>query len=155
MNVVLVFIRVLEPKLLKSKPSDEVSPSIYSLDFSIHTPFLRFSAGQSSSPDSSFPTCLVVPLSIDEGLYSISLEPLTPSDPRYGELPVFDVTPPGRFSPTTLLLGAVPRSDGEIAFPSWTTEVLSFPLRKGRVIALPAATTMDFDEELKNFSDAL
>jgi hypothetical protein len=125
-----------------------------SLDFSVQNPFLHFSRGQTPSSDFGFPTNLAVPFFIDEGLYSVFFEPVTPSDPWYGELPIFDVTPSGAFSPMTQMLSAVPRRDGDPEFPIWTTEVLSIPPRKGRVIALPAATTMDFDEELKSFSDA-
>ncbi len=89
---------------------------------------------------------------MDDGLYSLSLEPVTASDPRYYTLPVFDVTPPGKFLPVTHMLSASAGSDEAIATLSWTTEVLSpGSSMMGRVLALNAA--LDFDYGLRAFSD--
>jgi hypothetical protein len=139
-----------------------------SVDFSVINPMLRFSSGQSVSSHEDFIgdriENLDVPLIMDAGLYSLVLEPITPSDPRYGFLPIFDVTSPGPFSPFSQCFTAVPQSvspssalepdelDDSFSPQMWTTTVLSVPSRSGRVIAMSAK--MDFDDELRNFSDA-
>jgi hypothetical protein len=66
-----------------------------SLDFSVSKPFLRLARNQSPRLDGVDLDFIKIPLSMDDGLYSLTLEPVTPSDPRYDDLPVFDVTPPG------------------------------------------------------------
>ncbi len=94
-------------------------------------------------------------MEIDEGLYALSLEQITPNDPRFSSLPSYDVTLPGLFVPAALTLGAVSmRSNdgnvgGETIHPPWPTAVLS--PSTGRVLAMNA--TMYFDEELRVFND--
>jgi hypothetical protein len=122
-----------------------------SLNFSVENPFLKFSVPQSQSEEFPFSECFEIPIIMDEGLYSVSLEPVTASDPRYCTLPVFDVTPPGKFVPVTHMSCASAGSDDAVTTLSWTTEVLSPPSTMGRVLALNAA--MDFDHELRAFSD--
>ncbi len=90
------------------------------------------------------------------------LEPISPSDPRYDFLPIFNVTPPGPFTPLSQCFAAVPNLEGAssaleledrcLSPRTWTTTVLSVPSRSGRVLAMSAK--MDFDDELRNFSDA-
>jgi hypothetical protein len=121
-----------------------------SLDFSVTKPFVRLSRNQSERPDCSKLDYIEIPLTMDEGLYSLTLEPVTPSDPRYSDLPIFDVTPPGPFNPLTHQLCAVSGETDEPG-PLWTTAVLSFQTSPGRVIALNAK--LDFDDELRVFSD--
>ena len=121
-----------------------------SLNFSVENPFMKFSAPHSQSEDFPFSDGLEIPIIMDEGLYSVSFEPITASDPRFGTLPVFDVTPPGTFIPITHMLCASAGSDEAVSL-SWTTEVISPPSTMGRVLALNAA--MDFDHELSAFSD--
>jgi hypothetical protein len=132
-----------------------------SVDFSVINPMLRFSSGQSVSSHEDFIgdriENLDVPLIMDAGLYSLVLEPITPSDPRYGFLPIFDVTSPGPFSPFSQCFTAVPQSvspssaleldelDDSFSPQTWTTTVLSVPSRSGRVIAMSAK--MDFDDD--------
>ena len=125
------------------------------LDFSVENPLITFSKSEASNTGLSYHEILEVPLEIDEGLYALSLEPITPNDPRFTSLPSYDVTLPGLFVPAALTLGAVSLRDhdggvgGEIMSPLWTTAVLS--PSTGRVLAMNA--TMDFDEELRAFSD--
>jgi hypothetical protein len=88
---------------------------------------------------------------MDDGLYSLTLKPVTPSDPRYDDLPVFDVTPPGQFIPINQLLCAVPGTLDEVTSAVWITEVLSSLPAMGRVLALNSK--LEFDEELLSFSD--
>jgi hypothetical protein len=123
-----------------------------SVDFSVEKPFLRFSGAQSQSPDQPFFDFMEVPLCMDDGLYSLSLEPVSPSDPRYGTLPVFDVTPQGPFVQLSHMLRAVPGPADLPHPPVWTTEILSVPSLVGRVMALNSS--LDFDDELRVFSDA-
>jgi len=122
-----------------------------SLNFSVDNPFLKFSMLQSQCENFSFSDWFEIPIIMDEGLYSLSLEPITASDPRYCTLPVFDVTPPGKFVPATHMLSASAGSDDAFTTPSWTTEVLSPASTMGRVLALNAA--LDFDHGLRAFSD--
>jgi hypothetical protein len=122
-----------------------------SLDFSVTKPFLRFSRDQPECHDSFQSDVIDIPLSMDDGLYSLALEPVTPSDPRYCELPVFDITPSGPFSPLTHQLCAIPRGTDHPGPPVWITEVLSSLPSSGRVIALNSK--LDFDDELRIFSD--
>jgi hypothetical protein len=123
-----------------------------SVNFSVENPFLKFSQSQLQSGDISLLDCFEIPLIMDDGLYSVSLEPVTASDPRYCNLPVFDVTLPGDFVPVTHILCAKTALDKDIGpSPSWTTEVLSPPPPMGRVLALNAS--LDFDHELRGFSD--
>jgi hypothetical protein len=125
------------------------------LDFSVENPFITFSKSKSSDANLLCPEVLDVPLEIDDGLYALSLEPITPNDPRFSSLPSYDVTLPGLFVPAALTLGAISMrsSDGavggETMSPPWTTAVLS--PSTGRVLAMSA--TLDFDEELRAFSD--
>jgi hypothetical protein len=88
---------------------------------------------------------------MDDGLYSVSLEPITANDPRFDSLPVFDVTLPGDFVPVTHILSAMPGSNDDILPPRWTTEILSLSSSMGRVLALNAS--LDFDHKLRAFSD--
>ncbi len=87
------------------------------MDFSVHCPFVRFTRSQSEHSESSVPDFIEINLNIDDGLYSLSLEPVTPSDPRFYELPVFDVTLPGEFSPLNRSLSAVVDNTTIAAFP--------------------------------------
>jgi hypothetical protein len=150
-----------------------------SIDFSLVNPMLKLSTGQLVSSNEDFIAhrnqTLEVPLVMDAGLYSLVLEPISPSDPRYDSLPIFDVTPPGLFCPLTQCLAAVsyleddavdlqltvlkpedrcPTNGEDRCFSKqmWTTTVLSFPTRPSRVLAMPSK--LDFDEELRTFSDS-
>jgi hypothetical protein len=123
-----------------------------SIDFSLQTPFVRFS--QSSQPrDEEFLSDdpLDVPLEIEDGLYSLSLEPITPSDPRFSSLVIFDITPQGPFVPLNHMLRAVPSPMGAALNPIWTTTVLSASPSMGRVLAMNSS--LDFDDEPRSFSD--
>jgi hypothetical protein len=122
-----------------------------SLDFSVTKPFLRFARSQAQGLDGFDDDFIEIPLSMDDGLYSLTLEPVTPSDPRYSNLPVFDVTPPGQFVPISHLLCSVPGVPDDSATAVWTTEILSSPPSVGRVLALNSK--LEFDEELRAFSD--
>jgi hypothetical protein len=122
-----------------------------SLNFSVENPFLKLSMPHLQSEDFPFTDCFEIPIVMDDGLYSISLEPITASDPRYYTLPIFDVTPPGIFVPVTHMLYTSASSDEAVSTLSWTTEILSPPSTMGRVLALNAA--LDFDHELREFSD--
>jgi hypothetical protein len=65
-----------------------------SLDLSVEAPFLRFSRDQLKCRDLSDSNCFEVPLHIEDALFALHLEPVTPNDPRFRDLPIFDVTPP-------------------------------------------------------------
>ena len=71
---------------------------------------------------------------MDDGLYSVSLEPISENDPRFYSLPVFDVTSPGDFVPMSHIFSAMTGLDEGIV-PLWTTEVLSPSSSMGRVLA--------------------
>jgi hypothetical protein len=122
-----------------------------SVNFSVHCPFVRFSRSQSERLDSLAPDFIEMALNIDDGLYSLSLEPVTPSDPRFSELPMYDVTLPGQFCPLNRSLSAVVENTTLAAIPVWTTEILSSSPTSGRVLVLNSG--VDFDDELRIFSD--
>ncbi len=124
------------------------------MDFSIQNPFVLFTRDQSELWDSSVPDFVEISLDIDDGLYSLSLEPVTPSDPRFYDLPTYHVTPSGDFCPLNRSMSAGAEAASlvsGIGVPVWTTEVLSSPPLLGRVLALNAS--LDFDDELRIFSD--
>jgi hypothetical protein len=107
-----------------------------SVDFSVVSPFMRLSLDQSEWSNQSFPDFIEIPMSMDDGLYSLSLEPVTPSDPRYRDLPVYDITPPGEFVPVSHMLCAVPGPSDMSDKPTWTTEVLSSQTKRGEDFGL-------------------
>jgi hypothetical protein len=103
---------------------------------------------------------LKVPLIMDEGLYSLAMEPISPDDPRFGMLPICDVTPPGAFvpvSPRAMVTFAEVEQDSLLQ--TWTTHVLSEPPRVGRILvgrifSLNSQLTQDFNSELTGFCDS-
>ncbi len=56
-----------------------------------------------------------IPLSLNDGLYGFQLEPIQLDDPRYGQYPKREITPPGEF-----IMSEDDRND------SWTAKVLAF-----------------------------
>jgi hypothetical protein len=100
------------------------------IDFSIVSPMVRFPSSQSQGGENLAIDLFEVPLEIDEGLYSISLEPITPNDPRFSTLPGYDVTPSGPFVPLSQMLCAIPGSR-EQYIPTWTTAIISDAPKSG------------------------
>ena len=100
------------------------------IDFSIVSPMVRFPSSQSQGGENLAIDLFEVPLEIDEGLYSISLEPITPNDPRFSTLPCYDVTPSGPFVPLSQMLCAIPGSRGQY-IPTWTTAIISDAPKSG------------------------
>jgi hypothetical protein len=93
------------------------------------------------NPDSESPgeliTTVKIPLTMNEGLYSLFLEPLSPDDIRFTRLPIFDVTSPGPFVPTSqkvyLAAGKMFPEEDPHTVPTWTIQ--------------------DYDVELTGFCD--
>jgi hypothetical protein len=98
-----------------------VSPNIrlYSADNGGH---------RSGKPGQAF---IDVPLEMDDGLYALVLEPVSSDDTRYLSSRIFDLTPPGEYSPVSQKAervdearGSYPRSSSKDCSPS---RVLGFP----------------------------
>jgi hypothetical protein len=68
-----------------------------SVDFSIDSPYLsvHFMANVRSQTRH-----VILPLTMDDGLYSFLAEPIHPNDDRYRALPRFDFTPKGQYGMT-------------------------------------------------------
>ena len=77
-----------------------------SVDFSVQSPGVKFSRSQSEQLNSPGPDFLEFALNIEDGLYSFLVEPISPSDPRFYELPVYNITLPGDFCPLNISLCA-------------------------------------------------
>jgi hypothetical protein len=92
-----------------------------------------------------------IPLEMDDGLYALTMEPVSSDDARYGSTRIFDVTPPGEYTPLTQRadhLGGV----STMARQTWTTMVSPVAPPAGRIVTLVGA--LDFHSELISFSDA-
>ncbi len=92
----------------------------------------------------------IVPLEMDDGLYALVLESVSSDDTRYFSSRIFDLTPPGEYSPVTQ---KAERSDDSVKTicGMWTTMRLPATPPVGRIAAL--AGFVDFHSELISFSD--
>ena len=139
-----------------------------SLDLSVEDPHLCLGESllgpeNNSSADDlgGINKALKIPLVMDEGLYSLVMEPLSPDDPRFGMLPIYDVTPPGPFVPISQrAMVTVAEGERNSETLTWTTHVLSEPpkigrILVGRILAMNTSqSTQDFNAELTGFCDS-
>ena len=90
-----------------------------------------------------------IPLVMDDGLYCLDLTPISSDDPRFYDLPVFDITPSGVYEPVSHRLD---RFCGvtKPPVPLWTTSVVHPPPSAGRIFTLNGS--LDFHSELQSFS---
>ncbi len=70
---------------------------------SSRTNTVDFSVGFPSLTLRSFTAHTIIPLRLEDGLYSFSAEPLSPNDGRYHSLPQLEMTPPPRPSHSVLM----------------------------------------------------
>jgi hypothetical protein len=118
-----------------------------SLDLSLASPSLRLFSDIDSEADrirTKAPRFVDIPLDMDDGLYALTMEPLSSDDPRHLSKPIFDVTPPGEYFPISSRVSTTRRM--------WTTVVLPTPPPVGRIAVLVG--TLDFHSELSSFSDS-
>ncbi len=91
-----------------------------------------------------------IPLVLDEGLYALSVEPISSDDPRIGLDQIFDITPPGNYVPISQ--DSVVSGDGsQPKRKIWTTMVVPTLGSAGRIFTF--AGPLDFHAELRSFSD--
>ncbi len=117
-----------------------------SINLSLESPNIRLFSGIEAEEDrvrTKAPRFVDILLDMDDGLYALTMEPLSSDDPRHLSRPIFDITPPGEYSPLS--------SRAQNTRRMWTTVVLPAPLPVGRIIAL--AGSLDFHSELISFSD--
>ncbi len=111
---------------------------LHFVDFSLLTPRLCLT---SSSGDFD------VPLLLSDGLYSLTVEPLSIADPRYSLNPRFELTAPGAYVPPTI----VPRSGTPPGLVDWACRLFVAPSRQRRVLAFPATDGPSFGDHLNEF----
>jgi hypothetical protein len=118
-----------------------------SLNLSLESPSIRLFSDIDSEADrirTKAPRFVDIPLDMDDGLYALTMEPLSSDGPRHLSKPIFDVTPPGDYSPLSSRAPNTRRM--------WTTVVLPTPTPVGRIVVLAGA--LDFHSELSSFSDS-
>ena len=97
-----------------------------------------------------------LPLHLTDGLYSLTMEPLSVNDTRYLELPRFDLTDKGRYVPPTLPASAECPSGPTpttlvSSLGSWTCRNIVPPSSSRRVLAFPSNPGQDFGDNLRDF----
>ncbi len=119
------------------------------LDLSLHAPRIRLHSSVEDNGDNK-KKFVDIPLEIDDGLYAIAMEPISSDDSRYLSSQIFDITPPGDYTPLNQKLGG---HDGgtKSTRQMWTTMVLTVPPPIGKILTL--AGSLDFHSELASFSD--
>ncbi len=93
------------------------------LDLSLHAPRIRL---HSSVEDNGHNKKKFVdlPLEIEDGLYALAMEPISSDDSRYLSSQIFDITPPGDYTPLNQKMGG---HDGgtKSTRQMWTTMVMT------------------------------
>ncbi len=123
------------------------------LDLSLASPRVRLHRAVDSLGNSerTFKRKFVdIPLVMDDGLYCLYLAPISSDDPRFSDLPVFDITPSGVYEPVSHRLDrfcGVTKS----TVPIWTTSVFNPSPSAGRISTLHGS--LDFHSQLQSFSD--
>jgi hypothetical protein len=124
-----------------------------SLELSIRSPNLRLYASEIDGENQTLKSrkrFIDIPLVLDEGLYALHVKPISPDDSRHLTTQIFDLTPPGDYTPLTqtpLRLVKNEKSTRQI----WTTTVVSTERPIGRIFTF--AGSLDFHTELVSFSD--
>jgi hypothetical protein len=113
--------------------------NLHSVDFSLELPHLHLTV-----PSGDFH----VPLILTDGLYSLTMEPLSINDPRYARNPRFVLTAPGRYVPPTITV-TPPGSPPPLG--NWICRLFVAPSPRRRVLAFPLTNGPAFGENLKDF----
>jgi hypothetical protein len=93
------------------------------LDLSLHAPRIRLHSSVEDNGDNK-KTFVDLPLEIEDGLYAIAMEPISSDDSRYLSSQIFDITPPGDYTPLNQKMGG---HDGgtKSTRQMWTTMVMT------------------------------
>jgi hypothetical protein len=124
-----------------------------SLELSLLSPTLRLFAGGVDGDGqilSSRKSYIDISLSLEDGLYALEMEPISPEDPRNLTTQIFDLTPPGDYVPATQKSSRLVKT-GKPTRQIWTTLIVPADKPKGRIFTL--AGPLDFNAELISFSD--
>ncbi len=100
------------------------------VDFTLGSPMLVLRSSGTKRRD------LRLPLTLEDGLFALSVAPFQLDDPRYSSLPKFDVTPPGEFR----------LSDD--SSHRWSSKVLASASPNARILV---SSLSDFDCNLQSF----
>jgi hypothetical protein len=116
---------------------------VHSVNFSSDSPRLDLKSASGS---------VQIPLSLADGLYSVSLEPISVNDVRYGAHPRFDLTTKGEYSPATADRACLATKEGVSPLGNWTCRLLVAPSSSHRIMAFPSAEgEAAFDSHLREF----
>jgi hypothetical protein len=120
------------------------------LDLSLHAPHIRLYAAPDISVKSKF---VDIPLVLDDGLYALTMEPVSADDQRHVTSPIYDMTPVGDYIPVSGVgYGEyAPGGQSRDTRQMWTTVMTPTVLATGRIFTL--AGSVDFHSELSSFSD--
>jgi hypothetical protein len=121
------------------------------LDLSLHDPHIRlYAAPDISGKCDKF---VDIPLVLDDGLYALTMEPVSADDHRHLSSPIYDMTPAGDYIPVSGVgYGEhAPGGQSRDTRQMWTTVVTPTALATGRIFTL--AGSVDFHSELSSFSD--
>jgi hypothetical protein len=116
------------------------------LDMSLQAPSIRLYANDNMKISRKSESFIDIPLAMDDGLYAMTMEPLSSDDPRNLSSQIFNITPQGEYRPLTQKSVKGMKSVRQM----WTTTVLLAGRTAGRIRTLAA----DFHSELGSFSDS-
>jgi hypothetical protein len=120
------------------------------LELSLHAPSIRLHASENMGNNRGKRKFIDILLVMDDGLYAVTMEPVSSEDPRLLTSQIFDVTPPGEYTPPSQKL--VRSGDlSKVVRQTWTKMVSSGAQSTGRIFTL--AGSLDFHSELASFSD--
>ncbi len=118
----------MESSTCLASPNQLQMSRLHSVNFSPDSPHLDLKSASGS---------VQVPLSLADGLYSVSLEPISVNDVRYGTHPRFDLTAKGEYSPPTVDGTCLATQEGVSPLGNWTCRLLVAPSSSHRVMAFP------------------
>jgi hypothetical protein len=120
------------------------------LDLSLRAPYIRLHAVENLANNRGEKQFIDIPLVMDDGLYAVTMEPVSSEDPRHITSQIYDITPSGEYTPPSQKLFRS-EDQSKVTRQIWTTMVLSGAQPTGRVFTL--AGSLDFHSELASFSD--
>ncbi len=124
------------------------------LELSIRSPNVRLYATENLATEltnqKTWKRFVDIPLMLDEGLYALSVEPVSSDDPRIRLVQMFDITPPGNYVPISQE-SVVSGDEHNQKRKIWTALVVPTIGSTGRIFAF--AGPLDFHAELRSFSD--
>jgi hypothetical protein len=124
------------------------------LELSLRAPHIRLYATENLEAEltnkKAWKRFVDIPLVLDEGLYALSVEPISSDDPRIRLDQIFDITPPGTYVPISQ--DSFVSGDGsKLKRKIWTTRVVPTLESAGRIFTFVGP--LDFHAELRSFSD--